>query len=141
MNSLAQILALSLGLTLLPRATAILAKDSLLPGSGSGSAVNLELVAVPSVRAETSSCTDASTSSVSVATVGGVLLTFPSACWTAWLTARDIVADRACTSTVIRFCGGVVVTDSAVSSVSSEALGLLDFDRVVGAERFLGGIT
>ena len=30
---------------------------------------------------------------------------------------------------------------SAVSSVSSEALGLLDFDRVVGAERFLGGIT
>ena len=34
-----------------------------------------------------------------------------------------------------------MVTDSAVSSVSSEALGLLDFDRVVGAERFLGGIT
>jgi len=55
--------------------------------------------------------------------------------------ARDIVSDRACTSTVIRFCGGVVVTDSAVSSVSSEALGLLDFERVVGAERFLGGIT
>ena len=141
MNSLAQILALSLGLTLLPRATATLAKGSLLPGSGSGCAVNLELVAVPSVRAETSSCTDASTSSVSVATGVGVLLTFPSACWTAWLTARDIVADRACTSTVIRFIGGVVVTDSAVSSVSSEALGLLDFDRVVGAERFLGGIT
>jgi len=41
----------------------------------------------------------------------------------------------------MRLCGGVVVTDSAVASVSSEGLGLLDFDRVVGAERFLGGIT
>ena len=58
-----------------------------------------------------------------------------------WVTARDKVADRACTSTVIRFCGGGVVMDSAVSSVSSEVHGLLDFDRVVGAERFLGGIT
>ena len=57
------------------------------------------------------------------------------------MTARDIVADRACLSTVIRFCGGVVVTDSAVSSVSSEALSLLDFDWVVGAEHFLGGVT
>ena len=123
MNSLAQILASSLGLTLLPRATAILAKGYLLAGNGSGCAVSLELVAVPSVRAETSFCTDASTSSVSVATG-------------AWLTARDIFADRACTSTVIRFCGGVAVTDSAVSSVSSEALGILDFDQVVGAERF-----
>ena len=135
MNSLAQILALSLGLTLLPRATAILAK-----GNESGCAVNLqlELVAVPSVSKETSSCTDASTTSV-VTGVGA--LTCPSACWTAWETARDIVADRACTSTVISFGGGVAVTDSAVSSVSSEALGLLECDRVVGAERFLGGIT
>ena len=138
MNSLAQILALSLGLTLLPRATARLAKGSLLAGNESGCAVNVELVAVPSVSTETSSCTDASTTSV-VTGVGA--LTCPSACWTAWVTARDIVADRACTSTVIRFGGGVVVTASAVSSVSSEALGLLDCDRVVGAERFLGGIT
>ena len=141
MNSLAQILALSLGLTLLPRATAILAKGSLLAGNGSGCAVKLELVPVPSVSADTSSCTDASTSSFSVATGVSALFTCPSACWTAWVTAREIVADRACTSTVIRFGGGVVVTDSAVSSVSSEALSLLDFDRVVSAERFLGGIT
>lgn len=105
--------------------------------------MNLELVAVPSVSAETSSCTDASTSSFSVAIGVGVLLTCLNACWTAWVTARDTIADSDCTSTVIRFCGGVVVNDqdSAVSSVSSEALGLLDFDREVGAERFLGGIT
>ena len=103
--------------------------------------MNLELVAVPSVSAETSSCTDASTSSFSVAIGVGVLLTCLNACWTAWVTARDTIADTACTSTVIRLCGGVVVNDSAVSSVSSEALGLLDFDQEVGAERFLGGIT
>ena len=132
-------LALSLGLTLLPRATAIIAKGSLLAGNESGCAVNLELVAILSVSSETSSCTDASTTSV--VTGIGALLTYPSACWTAWVTARDIVADRACLSTVIRFCGGVVVTDSAVSSVSSEALSLLDFDWVVGAEHFLGGVT
>jgi len=94
---------------------------------------------VPSVTTETSSCTDAS--ATSVVSGGGALLTCPSACWTSWVTARDIVADRACMSTIIRFCGGGVVMDSAVSSVSSEALGLLDFDRVKGAERFLGGIT
>lgn len=58
----------------------------------------------------------------------------------AWVTARDNVVGRARTSTVIRFCGGVV-TDSAVSSMSSEALSLLDFKRVVGAECFLAGIT
>ena len=139
MNSLAQILALSLGLTLLPRVTAILAKGSLLAGNESGCAVNSEFVAVPSVTTETSSCTDAS--ATSVVSGGGALLTCPSACWTSWVTARDIVADRACMSTIIRFCGGGVVMDSAVSSVSSEALGLLDFDRVKGAERFLGGIT
>lgn len=57
------------------------------------------------------------------------------------MTARDIVADRACTSTVIRVCGCGVVMDLAVSSVSSEALGLLDFDRVVAAKCFLGGVT
>lgn len=56
------------------------------------------------------------------------------------MTGRDIIADRACTSNIIRFGGGVVVTDSAVYSLSSEAHGLLDFERVVGAERFLGGI-
>ena len=43
--------------------------------------------------------------------------------------------------TIIRFCGGVVVTDSAASPLSSEAVGLLNFDRAVGAERSLGGIT
>ena len=64
MNLLAEILALSLGLTLLPRVTAILAKGSLLAGNESGCAVNCELAAVPSVITETSSCTDASTSSV-----------------------------------------------------------------------------
>ena len=69
-----------------------------------------------------SSCTDSSTSFFSVATRVGGLLTCPSTCWTTWVTARDIVVDRACTSTVIRFCGGVVVTDSAVSLVKSEAL-------------------
>ena len=53
MNLLAQILPLSLGLTLLPRATAILAKGSLLAGNESGCAVNLELVVVPSVSTET----------------------------------------------------------------------------------------
>ena len=57
------------------------------------------------------------------------------------MTARDIVADRACMSTIIKFCGGVVETASAVTSISSKALGLLDFDRVLGVERFLGGIT
>jgi len=57
------------------------------------------------------------------------------------VTATDIVADRACTSTVIKFGGCGVVTYSAVYSVSSEALGRLDFDRVMGAERFLGGIA
>ena len=139
MNYLAQILALSLRLALLPRATAILANGSLLDGNESGCVGNV--VAVHSVSTETSSCTHASPSSFSVATGVGALLTCPSACWTAWVTARDIVADRACTSTVIRFCGGVVVTDSAVSSMRSKALGLLDFERVVGAERFLGGIT
>ena len=82
MNSLAQILALSLGLTLLPRVTAILAKGSLIAGNESSCAVNCELMAAPSVIMETSYCT-----------------------------------------------------------VSSEVYGLLDFDRVVGAERFLGGIT
>ena len=50
MNWLAQILALSLGLTLLPKATAILAKGSLFYGNGSGCAVNS--VAVPSVSTE-----------------------------------------------------------------------------------------
>jgi len=64
MNSLAQILALSLGFTILPRATAILANGSLLDGNESGCAVNV--VAVPSVSTETSSCTDASTSSFCV---------------------------------------------------------------------------
>ena len=58
MNSLAQILALSLGLTLLPRVTAILTKGSLLAGNESGCAVTCELVAVPSMITETSSCTD-----------------------------------------------------------------------------------
>ena len=71
-------------------------------------------------------------------TGAGALLTCPSGCWTAWVTAKDIVADRPCTSTVIRFCESAVVTDSAVSS---EALRLLDFDRVVGVERFFDGIT
>ena len=52
------------------------------------------------------------------------------------MTAKDLVADRACTSTVIRFCESAVVTDSAVSS---EALRLLDFDPVVGVERFFDG--
>ena len=117
MNSLAQILALSLGLTLLPRATTILAKGSLLAGNKSGCAENLELVTVPLVSMETSSCTDAS--ATSVVTGVGAWLTCPSACWTAWVRARDIVADRDCTSTVIRFCGGVVVTDSDVSLMSS----------------------
>ena len=99
-------------------------------------------VAVPSVSTETSSFTDAVTlSSLSVATGVGALVACPIACWTAWVTARDIVADRACTSTVIKFCVGVVETASAVTSVSSEALGLFDFDRVLGVERFLGGIT
>ena len=70
-----------------------------------------------------------------------IYLACPSACWTAWVTARDIVADRACTSTVIRFCGGGVVMDLAVSSWSSEALGLLAFNRVVGVELFVVGIT
>ena len=54
---------------------------------------------------------------------------------------RDILPDRACMSNIIRFCGGVVVTDSAASPLSSEALGLLNFDRAVGAECSLGGIT
>ena len=57
------------------------------------------------------------------------------------MTARDIVADRACMSTVIKFGGGVVETASAVTFISSEALGLLDFDQVLGVERFLDGIT
>ena len=39
-------------------------------------------------------------------------------------------------STTIRLCGGVLVTDSAVSLVSSEAHGLLDFTWVVAAEHF-----
>ena len=52
------------------------------------------------------------------------------------MTARDIVVGGACTSTVIRLCGGVLVTDSAVSSVSSEAQALLDFNWVVGTEHF-----
>ena len=139
MNSLAQMLALSLGLTLLPKATVILAKGSLLDGNGSGCAVNS--VAVPSVSTETSSCTVAVTSSFSVATGVSALVACPIACWTAWVTVRDIVADRACTSTVIKFCGGVVETAPAVTSVSSEALGLFDYDRVLGVERFLDGIT
>ena len=64
MNSLAQILALSLGLTLLPIVTAILAKGSLLAGNESSCAVNCELMAAPSVITVTSSCTEASTTSV-----------------------------------------------------------------------------
>ena len=47
--------AQSVGLTLLPRATAILAKGSLLAGNENGCAVNLKLVAVLSVITETSS--------------------------------------------------------------------------------------
>ena len=54
---------------------------------------------------------------------------------------RDILPDRACMSNIIRFCGGVVVTDSAASPLSSQGIGPLNFDPVVGAERFLGGIT
>ena len=65
-------------------------------------------------------------------TGAGALLTCNSSCWTAW------VADSACTSTVIGFCESVVVTDS---TVSSEGLRLLDFDRVVGVERFFDDIT
>lgn len=139
MKLLAQILAVSLGLTILPRATEIMAKYSLLDGNTSGCAMNV--VAVPSVSMETSSCTDASTRSFFVATVAGVLLTCTSACWTAWVTATDIIADRAWTSTVMRFGEGGVLMDSAVSSASSEALCLLVFDWEVGVERFLGGIV
>ena len=43
-------------------------------------------------------------------------------------------------SNIIRFCGGVVVADAAASPLSSEVIGLLNFDRVVGAELFLRGI-
>ena len=50
------------------------------------------------------------------------------------MTARDIVVGRPYMSTVIGLCGGIVVTDSAVSSVSSEGHGLLDSNWVVGAE-------
>ena len=52
----------------------------------------------------------------------------------------DIVPERGCMSNIIRFCGAVVVADAAASPLSSEGMGLLNFDRVVGAERFLGGI-
>lgn len=139
MNLLAQILVLSLGLTLLPRATEILVKGSLLDSYASGCAVNV--VAVPLVSMETSSCTDASTRSFIAATGAGVLLTCPGVCWTAWVTATDIVVDRACTSTVTRFGESGVLLDSAVSSVSSEALCLLVFDWVVGMECFLRGVA
>ena len=50
------------------------------------------------------------------------------------VTVRDIVVGRPYMSTVIGLCGGIVVTDSAVYSVSSEGHGLLDSNWVVGAE-------
>lgn len=57
------------------------------------------------------------------------------------MTVKDIVVDSACTSTMIRFGGGIVTTDSAVSSMSPGALGRIDFEQVVGAEHFLGSLA
>ena len=57
--SFAQIFLLSWGVTLLPKATAILANGFLLPGNGSG--LDDVLGGVLSVRRETSSSTTAST--------------------------------------------------------------------------------
>ena len=148
MYSLAQIFLLSLGVTLLPRATAILANGFLLPGNGSG--LDDVLGGVLSVRRETSSSTTASTPvglSWHLSTcVWGI---FSKARWTASVTAREIDEVKAFTSTVIKLAvlefaaAKLVCSVSGAVSARSEGRIRLDCLRVgkLGCCRFLGGMT